>query len=169
MYTWYILDTCPLLDKCFANIVSQCVAHSKFLSGPPSLLSSRPSASLTISMRVTLTLLQQFWQSFRCSDNLMAISTGIWTLMCPQMNLLSFPQSIPHLEQWHYLVSAGWDQLSLQTLDPRPSPGSIQCCLPIPGLQAACLALAWIAILALFLSPWLLTWHSPWLQFHVLP
>lgn len=169
MYAWYILDTYPLLDKCLANISSQCVACSKFLSGSPLFPPPGPEVSWSSLWE---------WHStyINSSDSPSDVPTtwwlslqGIWTLMCPQMNLLSFPQSISHLEQWHYLVSAGWDQLSLQTLDPRLSPGSIQCCLPIPGLQAACLALAWIAILALFLSSWLLTWPSPWLLFHFLP
>lgn len=127
MHTWYILDTCPLLGKCFFPV---CGLLQVSVWTPLSFLpqaQSYPDHLYESDTQLTSTV----WQSFRCSNSLMAISQGTWTLMCPQMNLLSFPQSIPHLEQWHYLVSAGWDQLSLQTPDPRPSPGSIQCCLPI--------------------------------------
>lgn len=91
MYAWYILDTYPLLDKCLANISSQCVACSKFLSGSPSLPSSRPRGFLIISMRVTLNLHQQFWQSFRCSNNLMAISAGHLNLDVSTNELAIFP------------------------------------------------------------------------------
>lgn len=147
MYAWYILNTRLLLDKCFANVFSQCVACSKFLSWSSSLLSSRPTASPAICGRVTLNL-------HHSSDSPRDVPIAWWTslcgmrsLVCPQMNL-PFPQSIPHLGRWHYLASAGWDQLTLQILDPGPSLGSVQCCLPTPGLQAAYLALAWLPILA---------------------